>query len=367
MRRHAFVVAVAILCGATSAEHAAANDGSVSTFVRGDSDQTVVVSPRAAARATIDEIQTTVDAAYSADVWTSASIDIRTAATVPVTEQRDQIDLSVTHEMQDVTFGGSYYFSAENDYWSHGLTLRSVQELASGSTTLEESIRYVHDLVGRSGDPLFGRTLDTVGARFVLTQVLSPDAILQAVWEGALRVGYQSSPYRYVGLGGDGLCNGSAVLCIPEANPETRIRNAFVLQGRYALSRDSSFGLGYRFYFDDWGVLAHTGIAQVAWVPTPGSILTLRYRFYTQSAAAFYMSRYPLPAGQINFVTRDRELSAMFGNRLALSYEGRVTISEDVALRLAVAVGGTVFVYQDFPGLSEVFAGDATVAATLEL
>ncbi|MCZ7680819.1 MAG: DUF3570 domain-containing protein [Sandaracinaceae bacterium] len=364
MRRHA-AVAVAILCGAFTADRATANDGVVSTFVRGDSDSTVVVSPRAAARVRIDE--TTVDAAYSADVWTSASIDVRTAATVPITEQRDQLDLSATHELEDVTFGGSYYFSGENDYWSHGLTLRSMQELGSGSTTLEESIRYVHDIVGRSGDSSFSRPLDTVGGRFVLTQVLSPEAIIQAVWEGAFRIGYQSSPYRYVGLGGDGLCNGTAILCIPEAHPETRVRNALVVQGRYAISRDASVGLGYRFYFDDWGVLAHTGIAQVAWVPTRGSILTLRYRFYSQSAAAFCMGRYPLPDAQINFVTRDRELSAMFGNRIALSYEGRASITEHIALRAAIALGGTVFVYQDFPGLTEVYAGDATVALTLEL
>lgn len=366
MRRHA-AAAAAIVSAVVIADGAAANDGSASLFVRGDSDSTVVIAPRAGARVELGDIGTTIDAAYSADIWTSASIDVRTAATVPITEQRDQLDFALTHEMQDVTLGASYYFSGENDYWSNGFTLRSVQELASGSTTIEESLRYVHDIVGRAGDPTFSRALDTVGARLVLTQVLSPEAIVQAVWEGAYRNGYQSSPYRYVGLGGDGQCGGTAILCIPEAHPETRIRNAFVVQGRYALSRDASLGLGYRFYVDDWGVLSHTGIAQFGWIPARGQLVMLRYRFYTQSAAAFYMSRYPLPDGQINFVTRDRELTAMFGNRVALSYEGRAALSTDVALRVAIALGGTVFVYQDFPGLTEVYAGDATVAFTLEL
>src|SRR5690606_22520195 len=86
MRRYA-AAAAAMISAALVADGAAANDGAVSTFVRGDSDATVVVSPRAAARVALGDLGTTVDAAYSADVWTSASIDVRTAATVPITAQ----------------------------------------------------------------------------------------------------------------------------------------------------------------------------------------------------------------------------------------------------------------------------------------
>ncbi|NIS32934.1 MAG: DUF3570 domain-containing protein, partial [Actinobacteria bacterium] len=98
---------------------------------------------------------------YTADVWTSASIDIRTAATVPITEQRDQIDVALGHELDDATLGASYYFSGENDYWSHGVGLSSSQELANGTTTFEESLRFSYDTVGRSGDDGFSRPLTT--------------------------------------------------------------------------------------------------------------------------------------------------------------------------------------------------------------
>jgi hypothetical protein len=57
----------------------------------------------------------------------------------------------------------------------------------------------------------------------------------------------------------------------------------------------------------------------------------------------------------------------MFSNRLALSFDKRFELGEDIGLRLAVALGGTVFVYQDFVGLSEIFAGDATLSVSLEL
>jgi hypothetical protein len=344
-----------------------ANEGGITMFVRGDTDQTTVVSPRATVGVGLDEDRTRFDVAYMADVWTSASIDIRTAATVPVTEQRDQIDAAASRQIDDVNIGASYYLSGEADYWSHGVSLFSRQEILGKCTTLEERATWSHDTVGRSGDPAFSRPLDTGSLRLGLTQILTPQMIVQAVWEGAYRVGYQSSPYRFVGLGGDGQCGGSAVLCVPEANPDTRLRNAIVLHGRYSLSPGSSLGLGYRLYFDDWGVNAHTVTAQVAWLPSDVSTITLRYRFYLQSAAGFYRSAYPLPAGQLRYATRDRELSPMFSNRVALSYETKFELADDITLGLALALGGTVFVYGDFVGLDEVFAGDATVALTLEL
>lgn len=353
---------------------AVANEGGVSVFVRGDTDATVVVAPRAAAQGVFNEERTRINAAYAADIWTSASIDIRTAATVPITEQRDQIDLSVSHEFDDMTIGGSYYYSGENDYWSHGFTLRSEQEILGGSTTLAESLRYVHDLVGRSGDRDFERPLDSFTLRTSLTQVLSPEAIVQATWEGTYRVGYQSSPYRFVGLGGfcgaipDQGAEGvnPSTLCVPEVHPDTRIRNAFVLRGNYAFSRDASAGLGYRFYFDDWGVNSHTAVFQVAWIPVAQHTLTVRYRFYSQGAASFYRREYEAREN-INFVTRDRELSPLFSNRLAISYQAKVSLGEGGALEFAIALGGTGFVYADFIGLDQVYALDGTAALTLEL
>jgi hypothetical protein len=345
---------------------AQANEGTASVFVRGDTDQTTVISPHAGIQARFNGDRTTADVGYTADVWTSASIDIRTAATQPITEQRDQIDVAVGHELDNATLGASYYFSGENDYWSHGVGLTSTQELSNNTTSFEESFRMAYDTVGRSGDDSFSRPLNTYGLRLVLTQILSGKALVQAAWEGAYRQGFQSSPYRFVGLGGDGQCGGTATLCVPEAHPDTRIRNAFVARGRYALSSDTSAGVGYRLYFDDWGVTAHTAIAQIAWLPAEDTTLTLRYRFYTQSAATFYRSTYPEP-GELRYATRDRELSPMFSNRVALSFEKGFDVSDDVTLHLGLAVGGTVFVYQDFVGLDEVFAGDATLALALEL
>lgn len=361
------------------ASDAAADEGGFSFFVRHDSDDTTVVAPRVSAAAVIED-RTRITGAYSADVWTSASIDIRTAATARIVEQRDQIDFSASHEFDDVLIGAAYYYSGENDYWSHGFTLRSTQDLFGNTTTLEEQVRFVYDIVGRSGDPGFEEPSTTYGAKIVLTQILSPDAILQLGYEGLLKEGFQSSTYRFVGIGGDGVCGwnwdvaleegqpGTATLCLPELHPDIRIRNAAVARFRYAFSRDSSAGVGYRFYIDTWGVMSHTAAAQIAWIPSPDQVFTLRYRFYQQTAASFYDSVYDEDElANTAYLTRDRELSPMFSNRVALSYQGIARLGNEVSLRVAIAVGGTVFAYSDFIGLDEVFSLDVTTAVTLDL
>lgn len=359
---------VGVLLSLLLASVGSADDGSAGIFVRNDTDGTTVISPRASAATTWDDDESRLEAVYSADIWTSASIDVRTAATVPVSEQRDQIDLSGFTTFEDVMVGGSTYFSGENDYLALGASMWSMQELAGGSATVEERVSFGYDVAGRSGDPHFAERMGTIGGRLVLTQALDPSTIVQGAWEVSHREGYQSNPYRFVGMGGDGQCAGSAALCLPEAHPRLRTRHAFVVRGRRSLSADSSVGVGYRFYLDDWGIMSHTGVAQVAWLPGEASTVTLRYRFYLQEGADFYRARYPMPTGEVRFVTRDRELSPMFSNRVALAYENEISLADDGPnLRWALAIGGTVFVYRDFVGLTDTYAVDATAALTLEL
>src|SRR5690242_122617 len=92
-------------------------------YVRSDSDETTVVAPRLHAQLPLEET-TNLNFTYAVDVWTSASIDIMTSASkVPVTEQRDEIDVAVDHAFDDITLSGSYRYSTEPDYLSNGGSL----------------------------------------------------------------------------------------------------------------------------------------------------------------------------------------------------------------------------------------------------
>jgi hypothetical protein len=92
-------------------------------YVRSDTDHTTVIAPRVSLSAPVASAAR-LDLVYTADVWTSASVDIRSSASKAVTEQRDEINAALSHELGDVRLAGSYRYSHEPDYESHGASRR---------------------------------------------------------------------------------------------------------------------------------------------------------------------------------------------------------------------------------------------------
>ncbi len=241
-------------------------------------------------------------------------------------------------------------------------------DLADHNSTLELRVTAEGDRVGRSGDELFSRPLTQLGGRFAYTQVIDPQMLVQVAYELNHAEGFQSSPYRYVGVGGDGRCGGTALLCVPETHPAVRTRHALVARARRAFDDHLSAHLDYRFYIDSWGLYANTAAVQLNWMHDEDGLFAVRYRLHQQGAAAFYRSTYPMPSGTLRYVTRDRELSPLWSHRLALSYEREIAIGEaGPSVRLAAAFGGTYLLYEDFVGLTDVVAVDGTLSIGVDL
>ncbi len=356
-----------LICGAlTNVAHA--DDVATSLYIRTDSDRTTVVSPHARVGKTLDET-TELDVTYAADIWTSASIDIRTSASVrPVTEQRDEIDLSLRKEFSDIKLNGAYRFSTEHDYSSHGLTLGGSYDFADNAATLDLSLHAIADTVGQSGDPKFARALTTIDTRLSFTQVIDPQTIVQGTYELAYNNGYQASPYRFVVIGGSGFGCVGALRCIPEHVPDTRTRHALAILLRRALSDDVSAGLTYRYYFDQWGLSSHTVLAELGWDVADDTLLALRYRFYTQGRVNFYRARYATMPNVGDFTTRDRELSPMGFNRIGLELEKKLDFDGGRRhLAMTLGLGGSFYSYADFVGLTASRALEVTTALVLTL
>jgi hypothetical protein len=345
---------------------ARADEAAGALYVRTDSDRTTVVSPRARASKRFGET-TAIDVTYAADIWTSASIDIRTSASVhPVTEQRDELDVALSHDFEDLRLHGGYRFSTEHDYTSHGVTLGGALDFADNAATLDASLHVIADTVGQAGNPNFARSLATLDGTLSFTQVLDALMLMQLTYEVAHNAGYQSSPYRVVGVGGTGFGCREANLCLQERVPGTRTRHALALMLRRALSDAVSLGVTYRFYTDDWSLGSHTLLAQLGWNVAEDTLLALRYRFYTQGAAAFYKPIYARLAVD-EFRTRDRELSKLIYQRAGVELEHDFLLRERGKLAATLAVSSNYYQYADFVGLHSIIALEISLGMLLQI
>jgi hypothetical protein len=343
----------------------ASSELDTSIYVRSDSDHTTVVSPRIRFRQGFEHRggETGINLIYAADVWTSASVDIRTAASPRVTEQRDEIVASLDHRKGPWEVGLGYRLSIEPDFKANGLTFSFAWEGLARNVRLESRVTLEHDVVGRSGDPLFARRLQALTSWFGYTQVLSRSTLMQFAVEQRSSFGYHASPYRWVGLGGASNCSGDVALCIPEVHPDRRARFALVGRLRQGLGKRASVGLDYRYYIDSWALQSHTvgGDLRVQAGPV---LLATEYRGYFQSGAWFYRSAYPLePTG--GFATRDRELSSMLDHRVTAALEWSRRGAE-VGITTGLLVGAALYRYDDFLGLSGVLALEGSWIGRLE-
>ncbi|MCB9615821.1 MAG: DUF3570 domain-containing protein [Sandaracinus sp.] len=352
--------ALTLACFALVACHAHVRDAASTLYVRHDTDRTTVTSPGVRASLGLGD-RWQADGSYGVDVWTGASIDVRTAATRAIHETRHEAQLGARFEGTDVEVSGRYRLSYEPDYLSNGGSARIALDLAQKNTRLVLDVLGGRDRVGRSGDPDFARSLTRVGGRLTWSQILDPRTTLDVAYDLTFLSGFQSSAYRWVAIGGDGTCAGDAPFCVPENVPRERWRHAPSLHLRRALGDHFSAGLGYRFYVDSWSVLSSTVDADVAWVPSEQTTFSLAYRYYTQGEADFYRPRYGNFTETEGFWTRDRKLSAFYTHMLSLSWLRDFEL-DDATVVLGLRLTGTRFHYLAFVGLEHVHAMDATMS-----
>lgn len=362
LRRQLLFTLTCALAG-LSCERAKSTTTTVSSalYARTDTNATTVWSPRVRVAGTVDDTYG-VEAAVALDAWTGASIDVTTAATKAIHEVRTEVTAGGYYTFSDLTISGYYRYSTERDYWSHGGIGTLSLDLAGHNTTLALTAFGSRDEVGRAGDPSFHRPQRSVGGRLSLTQVLDRASLLQISWETTSVEGYQASPYRFVAIGGDGTCASAAPLCVPESVPDRRLRHAASARVRRAFGDHVSAGLDYRFYFDDWGVQSQTVTPDLALLVSEHGTLSLHYRYYTQGEADFYQPRYLAASDANDFVTRDRELSAMYSNRLGLGYLHAFALgSGGSVLTTALRTGIIRYKYLAFVGLDHVDALEGTL------
>jgi len=266
-----------------------------------DSDHTSVTTVGASANAEIPGTAR-IGASYLADIVSSASVDVVSAATGRFHETRNEAAGHAELLFPDVELGGSYRYSVENDWRSSSIGATSTIDLAQKNTQLTLGANLVLNQVGRADDPTFDKRLRSYALNLGFTQNLDKKTLGQLLYTGSYDDGFQSSPYRYVSTV-------DRSFTFLERDPPTRVRQAAALRLRRSIFSASSVGVEYRFYFDDWGTVGHTAQLRLATDLTDVTSIALRERMHYQDHARFYQQAYDRP---YRYMTVDRELSTFW-------------------------------------------------------
>lgn len=322
-----------------------------------DSDATQVVRPRVSLEGALPN-EWRASGAYTADVVTSASIDVVTRASQVVNESRHEGTASVSHGTASTgiaTLG--FTLGREPDYRSHAGVVsyaRNLDEARLWYLVVQASAS--HGRVGSVADQAFVRHLYTTNATATLTRVLSRTRVLRVGLELSNLHGFQSSAYRTVRMGdwsayryaGDDPDAGPWVFVgvtqsARERVPDERFRGRITFDLVQSLGAHASISLRAAAYADSFQILAGEIAPELRVEPSPGWLLRLGGRVYAQSSAWFYRARYQDTSETDGYVTDDKELGRM--RTYALHAAAQIPIGP---VRIDARVEGDFYRYPDF-------------------
>ncbi|MDP5041405.1 MAG: DUF3570 domain-containing protein, partial [Paraglaciecola sp.] len=118
-----------------------------------------------------------------------------------------------------------------------------------------------------------------------------------------------------------------------ENRPDTRTRNSFYWQTKYALD----FGvadISYRFATDDWKIDSHTIDSRLRINLSDTSYLQPHFRYYQQGAAEFYRPFLMEGDNVPEFASADYRLGEMTAYTVGLKYGMELDNGDELAFRL---------------------------------
>lgn len=237
-----------------------------------------------------------------------------------MSEERAAGDIKVTRYFDRSSYSVGLSHSSENDYVSTAISLNGSWSTADNNTTWNIGVASSEDKI----EPTDGG-VNSIGLRnkrsdemvIGLTQVLSRTDIVQLNATLSAGEGFYSDPYKLL-----------------DVRPEVRKQAAALARWNHHFEGDgSTLRSSYRYYRDTYGVKAHTFQFDWAKPVSESLMLTPLLRYYSQSAARFYVEPvydntgavvFPVPAaGQL--ISGDQRLSAYGAVTLGLKVDYKLT------------------------------------------
>jgi hypothetical protein len=174
-------------------------------------------------------------------------------------------------------------FHLEEVFRSWSLGLGATRSFADDNAILAVSINQVldwFDTFDIHGNRLARAFRSSTNANLGFTQLLGPDTFVTLNYGVTVQSGILGNTWNAVPL--------PMKMLGPEVLPTERQRHAFVGRLAQYLPWRGAMKFFYRFYADDWGLLAHTAEVEVLQRFTPWLYLRGNYRFHWQSGVDFY-------------------------------------------------------------------------------
>ncbi len=229
-------------------------------------------------------------------------------------EHRRAIDAQATRYFSNatVTFGASV--SSESDYLSRGLSLQATRSSESKNTSWSAGLGLSSDIINPSNGVVDHAGKHVFDLLVGVTQVMTPSDIVKLDLGMSWGSGYLSDPYKV----------------FDERPSERRHTTLMVRWNRYLASTDGTLRSSYRYYTDSWDIKSHTLGLEYVQPLSNNWTLTPLARFYSQSAAIFYVDADPStepfppnpPADAVNY-SEDQRLSAFGAVTLGLKLSKR--------------------------------------------
>jgi Protein of unknown function (DUF3570) len=232
------------------------------------------------------------------DAVSNASIDVVTSAS-PFSERRTEYGLSVDHVYRDVLLTLSASASKEPDYLARRVGLDVSQEVFGGMSTISMGFTRGTDDVAKRGEPSFSAQARHWQYRVGGSLILTPRWIVSANAEALSDEGYLGSPYRVAYVFG---------AAVPERVPGTRSARAIKLRLAGDLGSRDAIQLGYRQFWDTWGVRATTLDVSYSRYFGEAWMADVSLRRHSQDKAVFFSDN---AQADTRYVSRNRQLGTL--------------------------------------------------------
>ena len=255
---------------------------------------------------------------------------VQVLSSASIVERRDSVKLKYNHYRGEHTFSLGAVTSKEDDYESRGASLGYQREWKAQGTTLNFGVGANDDDVMSSRDPMLQELRKTHEYLIGVTQVLNRVTVVQSNISYITGEGYFSDPYKFTIS-----VNGGTTSVYLDTRPPEHKQLVWLTGLRHHLpSTGATLITSYRYYQDDWGVIAHS--VEFGWHQALGRFsVRPSLRYYTQRQADFYAHSLPaVPRAKDGAISTDHRLAGYgainAGLRLAYAFNPRVQMSGSI-------------------------------------